>query len=196
MNGIVSASGAKTPSHMSALIAVLKRCATQNHVALLCAILAYPQASAQTSAQKPVQGNAPAAAQSSTPAATPAPRQVTPSGFDAAPAPGPKADVIYVHANVYTSVPANTEFASIQRLEAIAVRGDRIQAVGKNFEIEKLKGPQTQAVDLGGHFVMAGFNDAHLHLSGAGLQKLNVDLVGVKSLEEMRERVRARVEKT
>jgi predicted amidohydrolase YtcJ len=41
---------------------------------------------------------------------------------------------------------------------------------------------------------MAGFNDAHLHLSGAGLQKLNVDLVGVKSLEEMRERVRARVE--
>src|SRR5580704_19519627 len=106
----------------------------------------------------------------------------------------PRADIIFTHANVYTGVPDNAPFASIDREEAIAVRGDRIQAVGKTIDIFRLKGPQTQIVDLGGHFVMAGFNDAHLHLSGAGLQKLNVDLVGVKSLEEMRERVRARVE--
>src|ERR1700733_14458632 len=222
MNGMLAASGAKAPGHISALIAALERCAAQDHaarrimlarswsrsvapitclVALLFALLAYPHASAQTGAQKPAQAGAltaaPAASQSSTPstpAANPAPRQVTPAGFDPAPTPGPKADLIYVHANVYTSVPANTQFASILRQEAIAVRGDRIQAVGTNVEIAKLKGPQTQVVDLGGHFVMAGFNDAHLHLSGAGLQKLNVDLVGVKSLEEMRERVAARGE--
>ncbi len=164
-------------------------------IALLCAIPAYAQTPAQTGAEKPAQASAPAAAQNSTPAANPAPRQaVQASGFDPAPTPGPKADIIYVHANVYTSIPANTSFGSILRQEAIAVRADRIQAVGKNVDIEKLKGPQTEVVDLGGHFVMAGFNDAHLHLSGAGLQKLNVDLVGVKSLEEMRERVRARVE--
>jgi predicted amidohydrolase YtcJ len=107
---------------------------------------------------------------------------------------GPKADVIYLHANVYTGVPANSQFSSILREEAIAVRGDRIQAVGKNAEIEKLKGPQTQVVDLGGHFVMPGFNDAHMHLVDAGLQKLSVDLTGVKSLDEMRERVLARVQ--
>ena len=47
----------------------------------------------------------------------------------------------------------------------------------------------------GGHFVMPGFNDAHLHLSDAGLQKLNMDLVGVKSLDQFRERVLAAVEK-
>ena len=162
-------------------------------IALLCAIPTYAHPS-QTGAQTPAQATAPTAAPSPTPAANPAPRQVTPSGFDAAPAPGPKADIIYVHANIYTSVPANTPFASILRQEAIAVRGDRIQAVGTNVNIEKLKGPQTEVVDLGGHFVMAGFNDAHLHLSGAGLQKLNVDLTGVKSLEEMRDRVRDRVE--
>jgi predicted amidohydrolase YtcJ len=223
MNGMLAASGAKAPTHVSALIAALKPCATRNHsaqdhparghaaqddaadkivransrpqsvapiacaIALLCAIPAYAQTGAPAAA--------PAANQSPSPSAvTPAPRQTAPAGFDAAPTPGPKADVIYVHANVYTGIPANTSFASILRQEAIAVRGDRIQAVGKTFEIEKLKGPQTEVVDLGGHFVMAGFNDAHLHLSGAGLQKLNVDLVGVKSLEEMRERVRARVE--
>ena len=107
----------------------------------------------------------------------------------------PKADVIYIHANVYTGVPANTAFASILREEAIAVRGERILAVGKNIDIEKLRGPQTQVVDLGGHFVMPGFNDAHLHLADAGLQKLSVDLTGVKTLEEFRERVRAKVEK-
>jgi predicted amidohydrolase YtcJ len=106
----------------------------------------------------------------------------------------PKADIIFIHANVYTGVPSNAQFSSILREEAVAVRGDRIQSVGKNVDIQKLKGPQTQVIDLGGHFVMPGFNDAHLHLADAGLQKLNVDLAGVKTLDEFRERVRAKVE--
>jgi predicted amidohydrolase YtcJ len=105
----------------------------------------------------------------------------------------PKADIIFVHANVYTGVPANTPFASIDREEAIAVRGDRIQAVGKAFDLMKLKGAETQVIDLGGHFVMPGFNDAHLHLADAGAQKLGVDLEGVKSLDELRERLAAKV---
>ena len=106
----------------------------------------------------------------------------------------PKADNIYVHANVYTGVLATSQFSSILREEAIAVRGDRIQAVGKNVEILKLKGPQTQVIDLAGHFLMPGFNDAHMHLADAGFQKLTVNLVGVKSLEELRARVLAKVE--
>jgi predicted amidohydrolase YtcJ len=118
-----------------------------------------------------------------------------PAGGQAAAVTGPKADAIYIHANVYTGVPANSQFSSVDREEAIAVRGDRIQAVGKNADIQKFKGPQTQVVDLAGHFVMPGFNDAHLHLADAGLQKLNVDLIGVKTLDELRERVLARVEK-
>jgi predicted amidohydrolase YtcJ len=106
----------------------------------------------------------------------------------------PRADAIYVHANIYTGVPSESGFSSILRAEAIAVRGDRIQAVGKNEDILKLKGPQTQVIDLGGHFVMPGFNDAHLHLADAGMQRLSVDLVGVKTLDEFRARVRAKVE--
>jgi len=108
----------------------------------------------------------------------------------------PKADIIFMHANIYTGVPDNTPFSSIQREEAIAVRGDRIQAVGKTLEIEKLKGPGTQVVDLGGHFLMPGFNDAHLHLADAGMTKLSVDLTGVKSLEELRARVLKKVEES
>jgi predicted amidohydrolase YtcJ len=106
----------------------------------------------------------------------------------------PKADVIFIHGNIYTGVPANTPFSSIVREEAIALRGNRILAVGKNVDIEKMKGPQTQVIDLSGHFVMPGFNDAHLHLADAGLQKLSVDLVGVKTLDELRNRLRAKVQ--
>lgn len=120
------------------------------------------------------------------------------AGQAAEPAPDtrPKADVIYVHANVYTGVPANTPFSSILREEAIAVRGDRIEAVGKTLDLQKLKGPQTEIVDLGGHFTMAGFNDAHLHLDDAGMTKLSVDVTGVKSLDELRARVEKKVEES
>ena len=115
---------------------------------------------------------------------------------DASGASKPKADVIFIHGNIYTGVPANSAFSSIAREEAIAVRGDRIEAVGKNVDIEKLKGPQTQVIDLGGHFVMPGFNDAHLHLADGGLNKLRVDLTGVKSLDELRTRVQKKVEES
>ncbi|HKD77313.1 MAG TPA: amidohydrolase, partial [Ktedonobacterales bacterium] len=42
---------------------------------------------------------------------------------------------------------------------------------------------------LGGHFVMPGFNDAHVHLAAAGREYLQVELVGVKSLAEMQQRI-------
>jgi predicted amidohydrolase YtcJ len=106
----------------------------------------------------------------------------------------PSADILFIHANVYTGIPDDTPFKSILRQEAIAVRGDRILAVGKTFDLQKFKGPQTQVIDLGGHFVMAGFNDAHVHLSDAGQQKLGVDLEGAKTLDELRERLRAKVQ--
>jgi predicted amidohydrolase YtcJ len=105
----------------------------------------------------------------------------------------PKADMIFVHANIYTGVPADTPFSSVLRAEAIAVKGDRILAVGKTVDLDKFKGPQTQVVDLGGHFTMPGFNDAHLHLDDAGQTKLSVDVTGVKSLDELRSKVADKV---
>jgi predicted amidohydrolase YtcJ len=106
----------------------------------------------------------------------------------------PKADVIFLRGNVYTGVAGTSSSPEIKRAEAIAIRGDRIQAVGSNDEVLKLKGPQSQVIELGGHFVMPGFNDAHLHLAEAGSEKLSVNLIGVGSLDEFRERIRARVE--
>jgi predicted amidohydrolase YtcJ len=107
-----------------------------------------------------------------------------------------KADIIFTHANVYTGVPAEGAFNSILRADSIAVRGDRILGVGKMSEVQKFKGDQTQVIDLEGHFVMPGFNDAHLHLDDAGMTKLSVDLTGVKSLDELRDRLRKKVEQS
>lgn len=110
-------------------------------------------------------------------------------------APLPKADVIFTHGNIYTGVvDASSPLGSSKRAEAIALRGDRILAVGARDEIMKMKGSETKVVDLGGRFVMPGFNDAHMHLASAGLEKLNVDMVGVKTLDEFRKRLRAKAE--
>ena len=107
----------------------------------------------------------------------------------------PKADLIFTHGNIFTGVvDAAASLGSGKRAEALAVLGDRILAVGARDEIMKLKGPETKTIDLDGHFVMPGFNDAHMHLASAGLEKMNVNMVGAKTLDEFRDRLRAKVE--
>ena len=106
----------------------------------------------------------------------------------------PKADLIFIHGNIYTGGAAETSFGGAKRENSIALRGDRILGLGSESDVQKFKGPDTRVIDLGGHFVMPGFNDAHLHLASGGFEKLNVNLVGVKSLEEFRQRIRARVD--
>lgn len=51
--------------------------------------------------------------------------------------------------------------------EAIAVRGERIVAVGTAAEVERLGGPATRRIPLEGRVVVPGFNDAHDHIGGA-----------------------------
>ena len=112
-------------------------------------------------------------------------------------APGgkPKADVIFTHGNIYTGVVDPTaSLGSGKRSEALAVAGDQILAVGARDDVMKFKGPDTKIVDLDSHFVMPGFNDAHMHMASAGLEKMNVDLVGAKTLDEFRERLRVKCE--
>ena len=107
-----------------------------------------------------------------------------------------KADVIFIHGNIYTEViDSAAAFGSGKRAESLAVAGEKILAVGTRDEVMKFKGTETKIIDLNGHFLMPGFNDAHMHLASAGLEKMNVDLVGAKTLDEFRERLLAKVEK-
>jgi predicted amidohydrolase YtcJ len=102
------------------------------------------------------------------------------------------ADLIVLNGDIYTGGAHSSE-AVPHRAQALAVSHGKIIAVGSDADVQKLKGPDTRVIDAAGHLVMPGFNDAHVHLSSAGFEKLNVDLVGSKSLDEMKERIAARV---
>jgi predicted amidohydrolase YtcJ len=106
------------------------------------------------------------------------------------------AEYIFINGNIFTGAVLpympGAKAPSRQRVEALAVRDGRVLAVGSNDEIKKLKGKQTKVVDLGGQFAMPGFNDAHLHLANAGFEKLNVNLIGAKSMAEMQSRIAER----
>lgn len=107
----------------------------------------------------------------------------------------PKADLILLHGNIYTGVALTSSFHEVRRAHAMAIQGERIVAVGEEEDILRLKGPQTQVLELNGRFVMPGFNDAHLHLAEAGFQRLTLDLTGVNSLSEFRQRIKERADR-
>jgi predicted amidohydrolase YtcJ len=119
---------------------------------------------------------------------------MTVSAFSQSQKPLIKADTIYVHGDIYTGVVGASSFHVVTRGTALAVKADRIIAIGSDTDVLKHKDPDTAVVDLQSHFVMPGFNDAHMHLTEAGFKKLTVDLSGVRSLEEFRDRIRARVD--
>src|SRR6476620_4313746 len=69
--------------------------------------------------------------------------------------------------------------------QAVAVRGDRIVAVGTNQEINRLAGPNTRRIDLRGKSVVPGFIDDHAHFQEEGAYwTLETRLDGVESRKE------------
>jgi predicted amidohydrolase YtcJ len=75
------------------------------------------------------------------------------------------------------------------RAEAVAVRRNRIVAVGSTADVQALVGPRTRVLDLAGRTVVPGFDDSHAHLLGIGFARLDVDLVGTRSYAEVIRRV-------
>jgi predicted amidohydrolase YtcJ len=90
---------------------------------------------------------------------------------------------------VFTGGPVHTVDAARSRATAVAVRGDRIVAVGHE-EVRELIGPRTDVVDLAGRLLVPGFQDAHVHPVGGGLELGQCDLSGAVTLEEYRRRIR------
>jgi hypothetical protein len=99
----------------------------------------------------------------------------------------PAPEIIFYNGVIYTGVGMNEDRP--QTVQAMAVGGGKVLAIGTTEEIKRLARPKTRLRDLNtattGVFVFPGFNDAHVHLGSAGQTKLNVDLTGTKSLAEM-----------
>jgi len=73
---------------------------------------------------------------------------------------------------------------SAPEVEAIAIKGDRILALGTNAEIKALANASTKSVDLGGALTIPGIIDAHAHLMNLGRLRLNLDLSTAKTWSE------------
>ena len=87
----------------------------------------------------------------------------------------------------------HTVDAKRPRAEAVAVRGNRIVAVGSTADVQAFVGPKTRVLDLAGRTVVPGFDDSHAHMLGIGFARLDVDLVEGRSYAEVVDRVAAAV---
>ncbi|MFE9470498.1 amidohydrolase [Streptomyces griseofuscus] len=94
------------------------------------------------------------------------------------------ADLVFTGGPVHTGSPARS------RATTVAVRGERIVAVGHD-EVRELIGPRTEVVDLAGRLLVPGFQDAHAHPVGGGLEMGQCDLSGAATRAEYRERITA-----
>lgn len=98
------------------------------------------------------------------------------------------ADVIVLHGRVYT-VNRHQPWA-----QALAIRGDKIMAVGSDAEIQKYRGDSTKIIDARNHVVLPGFTDAHVHFMGASLRLGQLRLEGAADVLEIQRRLKSFVD--
>jgi predicted amidohydrolase YtcJ len=103
------------------------------------------------------------------------------------PPPSP-AELVLKHGDFFTGV------SEAPRATGMAINDGVIVAVtSKDDALEPYIGSRTRVIDLGGQFAMPGWNDAHVHLAAAGYAKMDVNLFGTHSVQELQLRVRDRL---
>lgn len=89
------------------------------------------------------------------------------------------ADLVLTNGKVVTVDDAMPE------AEAVAIRGDRIIAVGTSADIQDFVGSSTEVVDLEGRTAVPGFIEGHGHYVGLGQAKMILDLTQTQSFQDM-----------
>jgi predicted amidohydrolase YtcJ len=81
-----------------------------------------------------------------------------------------KSERILFNAKVFTGIP-DRPYA-----EAVAIRGDKIVAVGSLAEVSQTAGKSSERVDLGGKTLFPGLIDSHIHAIDGGLTLTSADV--------------------
>ena len=99
----------------------------------------------------------------------------------------PGADLILRNGRIWTGD------STQQYAEAVAIRGERLVAVGSNADADRHRGSSTRVIDLAGRFVTPGFIDDHTHFSSAGALLIGANLLDVSTPDSLAARVKAAV---
>jgi len=94
------------------------------------------------------------------------------------------ADLILRNARIWTGDSARP------LAQALAVRGERLLAVGDNAAAERHRGARTRVIDAGGRFVTPGFIDDHTHFAQAGALLIGANLLDVHTAAPFAARVK------
>jgi predicted amidohydrolase YtcJ len=97
------------------------------------------------------------------------------------------ADLIVRNARIWTGDTARP------RAQALAVRGERLIAVGTNAQADAHRGARTRVIDAGGRFMTPGFIDDHTHFAQAGALLIGANLLDVSSAGPLAARIKAAV---
>ena len=97
-------------------------------------------------------------------------------------------DLILHHGKVVTVDPAFTI------AQAVAVRGDRIVAVGDDADVLKLASAVTQRIDLEGRTLIPGLIDSHVHPSGASTYEFDHRVPDVKTMADVLDYIKSRAD--
>ncbi len=84
--------------------------------------------------------------------------------------------------------------AADSRAEAVAIQGDRIFAVGKTGDLEKLVGPRTKIIDADGQTLLPGLYDSHVHPLGASSSEKDHPIPSFESLAAVNAYIKERTQ--
>ncbi len=98
-----------------------------------------------------------------------------------------KADFVLTNGKVYTGV------AAAPWAQSVAVRDEKIVAVGSDGDLDSQIGPDTRVLDAKGRLVIPGLIDAHTHFASGGRSLISLSFRGVDSVARVQEMVARKI---
>jgi hypothetical protein len=96
-----------------------------------------------------------------------------------------KVDTVVVNARIYT-VNSRQPWA-----EALAIRREKVVAVGSAKDIEAYRGATTKVIDAGGRLVLPGFTDSHIHFLEGSMNAQQIVIEDTQTLAGVLQQVKA-----
>ncbi len=81
------------------------------------------------------------------------------------------------------------------KVEAVAIQGDKIIFAGTEAEVNGYIGENTEVIDLQGKTMTPGLIEGHGHIMGLGYSELELNMLEIKSYDEMIDMVKEAVDK-